>query len=56
METSRSHTPKRRILIPNAHLHRMENGWHLLGLSEGADEMIRTQLEFVQAHSPTPAP
>ena len=38
--------------IPNAELHRMENGWHLLWLSDGADEMIRVQQEFIAAHAP----
>ncbi len=38
-------------IIPDSQLHRMENGWHLLWLSEGADEMVRRQIEFVKAHS-----
>ena len=38
--------------IPNAQLHRMENGWHLLWVSDGADEMIRIQQEFIAAHAP----
>lgn len=33
--------------IPNARLHRMENAWHLLPISEGAAEMIRLQREFL---------
>ena len=51
-----AHAETAHRLIPNARLHRMENGWHLLWLSEGADEMIRTQLAFVREHSPPPAP
>ena len=40
-------------LIPDARLHRMENAWHMLWFSDGADEMIRLQQEFVVAHAPT---
>ena len=50
-----AHAEAAHRLIPDARLHRMENAWHLLRLSEGADEMIRTQLAFVQEHPPAPA-
>ena len=50
-----AHAEAAHRLIPDARLHGMENGWHLLRLCDGADEMIRTQLEFVQEHSQTPA-
>ena len=38
--------------ISNARLHRMEDGWHLLWVGDGADEMIRIQQEFIAAHAP----
>lgn len=34
--------------IPDARLHRMDNGWHLLWLSDGADDMLREQVAFVR--------
>ena len=40
-------------LIPNARLHRLEKGWHLLWISDGGDEMIRIQRELLAAHDPT---
>lgn len=35
-------------LIPDSRLYAMENAAHLLWISEGAEEMYRTQLEFLQ--------
>lgn len=48
-----AHAETAHRLIPNARLHRMEKGWHLLWISDGGDEMIRMQREFVAAHAPT---
>ena len=39
--------------IPNARLHRIENGWHVLWVGDGTNEMIRIQQEFIAAHAPT---
>lgn len=36
--------------IPNAELHRMEGAFHLVWLSNLADKMHRTQVEFLKAH------
>ena len=36
--------------IPNAELHRMEGAYHLVWLSDLAEEMLHTQVEFLKAH------
>lgn len=37
-------------LIPNSRLHTLERGSHLVWCSEGADEMLRVQREFLREH------
>lgn len=37
--------------IDGAQLHRVEQGWHLLALGDGADEVRRTQVEFLRSHT-----
>ena len=39
--------------IVGAQLHRVEKGWHLLALGDGADEVRRVQLEFLRKHAVT---
>ncbi len=39
--------------IVGAQLHRVEKGWHLLALGDGADEVRRVQLEFLRQHAGT---
>ena len=36
--------------IPGAELHRVEKGWHLLALSEGAEDYERAKMEFLLRH------
>jgi pimeloyl-ACP methyl ester carboxylesterase len=36
--------------IPKAQLHRMEGAWHVVWVDGGAEEMVRTQVEFAKAH------
>ena len=36
-----------------AQLHRVEKGWHLLALGDGADEVRRVQIEFLRKHAGT---
>ena len=38
--------------IPNAELHRVEHGWHLLALSDGAEDYERVKIEFLRRHIP----
>ena len=42
-------------LIPNSRLHTLENGGHVVWLSEGAEEMHRLQMQFLQEHLGQPA-
>ena len=37
--------------IPNAHLHRVEGGWHVLNLGDGAAEFERAQVDFLRKHA-----
>ena len=37
-------------LIPNATLHTLERGSHIVWISEGAEEMLRVQREFLREH------
>lgn len=37
--------------IPNAELYRVENGWHLLNLSDGAANFERAQVDFLRKHA-----
>ena len=41
--------------IPNAELHKMEGAYHLVWLSELADETYRDQIEFLKTHLGQPA-
>ena len=36
--------------IPNAELHRVEKGWHLLPMSEGGEACSQAEVEFVRQH------
>ncbi len=36
--------------IPGAELHRVEKGWHLLALGDGAEDCARAQLAFLREH------
>ena len=36
--------------IPGAELHRVEKGWHLLALGDGADDYARAELAFLREH------
>lgn len=36
--------------IPGAELHRVEKGWHLLALSDGAEDYERAKIEFLLRH------
>ena len=42
-----AHAETAHYRIPDAGLHRMENAWHLLPMSDGAEEMLRIQREFL---------
>jgi pimeloyl-ACP methyl ester carboxylesterase len=46
-----SHAENAHASIPNSQLYKMENAWHLLWLSECADEMVQAQVEFAKKHS-----
>ena len=37
--------------IDGAQLHRVEKGWHLLALGDGADEVRSVQIEFLRKHA-----
>lgn len=37
--------------IDGAQLHRVEKGWHLLALGDSADDVRRTQIEFLRKHA-----
>jgi pimeloyl-ACP methyl ester carboxylesterase len=37
--------------IEGAQLHRVEKGWHLLALGDGADEVRQVQLDFLRKHA-----
>ena len=37
-------------LIPKSRLHTLERGSHVVWLSEGAEEMLRVQREFLRKH------
>ena len=36
--------------IPNAQLCRMDGAWHVLNLSEGADGLLASQVQFLKNH------
>ena len=36
--------------IPGAELHRVEKGWHLLALGDGAEDCARAQIAFLRKH------
>lgn len=39
--------------IPNAAFHRVEGGWHVLNLSEGANGLVAAQVQFLGKHLAT---
>ena len=42
--------------IPGAELHRVEKGWHLLALGDGAEDRARSEVAFLREHLVTQPP
>lgn len=38
------------LAIPGAELHRVEKGWHLLALGDGAEDCARAEIAFLRKH------
>ena len=49
-DVDHEHAETAHRLIPNSTLHTLEQGSHLVWCSEGAEEMLRVQREFVREH------
>ncbi len=45
-----NHGEKSAREIRGAELHRVEKGWHLLALSDGAEDCARAEVDFLREH------